>query len=432
MRRLALLLPLLALAPLVAARAEDPATNAPSASIPPALRVRFVTIPEAAYTNGALRAAFDGVGSAGTDSGGPSFSVLDAETAETVLARLTNEVGGRLSCPRKSSLHRSDLMEFTERKSVLFRTKRTGPFEERFAGTYLYVFPAKAAPPAGPDRRRVTIDLDLQLNHVSPPSPETAPDEDGFCEKPPFFAARMLETSVEVVSGSTTFFLANVAAASLKPSETRPPIVVLDCPSMGHPAPEETAACAKEATANDAGRTVAGLATDRYGLGKTLTEDEVVRLCRAVRTGKRVGRRPNDWYLPPIINETEVFVREQKDIPGAFVRQYLFSTNFRYVQISSGFVPRTNEYDIETMYFQLDEAAQDEIAHICCPFESEEQERAFHFDGTALEYVPDWRERLEPWIETDATIRPYTNAPAADDDAGSCGFGACLPDDIMF
>ena len=63
---------------------------------------------------------------------------------------------------------------------------------------------------------------------------------------------------------------------------------------------------------------------------------------------------------------------------------------------------------------------------------TEEEEKAYHFDGMALEFVTDWRERLEPWIETDATIRPYTNAPAADDDGGSCGFGTCLPDDIMF
>ena len=102
------------------------------------------------------------------------------------------------------------------------------------------------------------------------------------------------------------------------------------------------------------------------------------------------------------------------------------------VSVVSYFVPFTKEYDVETMYFQLDEAAQEEIAHIFNPFRTEEEEKAYHFDGMALEFVTDWRERLEPWIETDATIRPYTNAPAADDDGGSCGFGTCLPGNIMF
>ena len=422
-----LLLPLLALAASARARTEDPATNAPAAPIPPALQVRFVEIPDAAFTNGALRAAFgDGEKSAAKGSAETFSAVLDAEAAAAVLGRLTNAVGGRAFRPRKSDIRASHVMEFYERTSLLFRTKRTGPFTERFVGTYLFLFPPTNATPAA----RMT--LDLQLDHVPPPSPETTPDADGFCEKPPFFASRSVQSSVEVEPGFTTFFCVDTPVAKLKPFETRPPLVVLTCapPATRSAAADESHA--EPADAGDAGRTIAGFVASTYGLGKVLTEDEVARICRAVRTGKRIGHRPPGWHLPPIIEDTDVFVRRMKDVPGAFSRQYHFSTNYRYVQILTGFVPFTKEYDVETMYFQLDEAAQAEIAHIFNPFRTEDEEKAYAFDGKALEFVPDWRDRLEPWVETDATIRPYTNAPAADDDGGSCGFGTCLPGDIMF
>ena len=430
MNRLALLLPLLALAA-APARAADPATNAPEPT-PFEVDVLFVEIPDAAFTNGTLRAAFGagenaGLKPAGKGSAEAFSSVLDAEAAAAVLDHLTNAVGGRVSRPRKSDLRATHVIEFVERSSILFRTKRTGAFTERFVGTYLYLFPPANATPG---KRRVS--LDLQFEHTSPPSPETAPDADGFCEKTPFFAHRSLQSTVETEPGFTTFFCVDTPVAKLKPSETRPPLVVLTrapAATRNPAANEPRAESAEGAETSDAGRTIAGFVAGTYDLGKVLTEDEVVRICRAVRTGKRIGHRPPGWYLPPIIEDTDVFVRRMKDVPGAFSRQYHFSTNYRYVQILSGFVPFAKEYDVETMYFQLDEAAREEIAHICNPFRTEDEEKAYHFDGTALEFVPDWRSRLEPWVETDATIAPYTNAPAASaaesEDFPGCFGGGC-------
>ena len=430
MKRLALLLPLLALS----AFAQDPATIAP-APTPFEVDVLFVEIPDVAFTNGTLRAAFGagenaGLKPAGKGSAETFSAVLDAEAAAAVLGRLTNAVGGRAFRPRKSDIRASHVMEFYERTSLLFRTKRTGPFTERFVGTYLFLFPPTNATPAA----RMT--LDLQLDHVPPPSPETTPDADGFCEKPPFFASRSVQSSVEVEPGFTTFFCVDTPVAKLKPFETRPPLVVLTCapPATRSPATDESHA--ESADAGDAGRTIAGFVASTYGLGKVLTEDEVARICRAVRTGKRIGHRPPGWHLPPIIEDTDVFVRRMKDVPGAFSRQYHFSTNYRYVQILTGFVPFTKEYDVETMYFQLDEAAQEEIAHIFNPFRTEEEEKAYHFDGMALEFVTDWRDRLEPWVETDATIAPWTNAPpsgaAEYEGFPGCFGGACGNEEIMY
>lgn len=393
--------------------------------------VLFVEIPDAAFTNGALRAAFgDGEKSAAKGSAETFSAVLDAEAAAAVLGRLTNAVGGRAFRPRKSDIRASHVMEFYERTSLLFRTKRTGPFTERFVGTYLFLFPPTNATPAA------HMTLDLQLDHVPPPSPETTPDADGFCEKPPFFASRSVQSSVEVEPGFTTFFCVDTPVAKLKPFETRPPLVVLTCapPATRSAAADESHA--EPADAGDAGRTIAGFVASTYGLGKVLTEDEVARICRAVRTGKRIGHRPPGWYLPPIIEDTDVFVRRMKDVPGAFSLQYHFSTNYRYVQILTGFVPFTKEYDVETMYFQLDEAAQEEIAHIFNPFRTEEEEKAYAFDGKALEFVPDWRDRLEPWVETDATIAPWTNAPpsgaAEYEGFPGCFGGACGNEEIMY
>ena len=411
------------LSPLVIALA---ALAAGAAATPPfEADVLFVEIPDAAFTNGALRAAFgDGEKSAAKGSAETFSAVLDAEAAAAVLGRLTNAVGGRAFRRRKSDIRASHVMEFYE------RTKRTGPFTERFVGTYLFLFPPTNATPAA----RMT--LDLQLDHVPPPSPETTPDADGFCEKPPFFASRSVQSSVEVEPGFTTFFCVDTPVAKLKPFETRPPLVVLTCapPATRSAAADESHA--ESANAGDAGRTIAGFVASTYGLGKVLTEDEVARICRAVRTGKRIGHRPPGWHLPPIIEDTDVFVRRMKDVPGAFSRQYHFSTNYRYVQILSGFVPFAKEYDVETMYFQLDEAAREEIAHICNPFRTEDEEKAYHFDGKALEFVPDWRDRLEPWVETDATIRPYTNAPPSDaaeyEGFPGCFGGACGDEEIMY
>ena len=175
---------------------------------------------------------------------------------------------------------------------------------------------------------------------------------------------------------------------------------------------------------------IAGLAVTNDGDGMVLTEEAVVRLSQTVRKGKRIDRKPLAWEgrgrFP--VEETSVYVRTVKNVPEAFEKQYEFSWGYRFVEVTSRFIPiKTTVIHHETcvefveepkgpFLFELDRAAQDEVAKIFYPFKTEEQEKAFYFDGMLLEYVPDWRHKIEPWVETDETLgivlASPTNAPA--------------------
>ena len=175
---------------------------------------------------------------------------------------------------------------------------------------------------------------------------------------------------------------------------------------------------------------IAGLAVTNDGDGMVLTEEAVMRLSQTIRKGKRIDRKPLAWEgrgrFP--VEETSVYVRTVKNVPEAFEKQYEFSWGYRFVEVTSRFIPiKTTVIHHETcvefveepkgpFLFELDRDAQDEVAKILYPFKTEEQEKAFYFDGMLLEYVPDWRHKIEPWVETDETLgivlASPTNAPA--------------------
>ena len=177
--------------------------------------------------------------------------------------------------------------------------------------------------------------------------------------------------------------------------------------------------------------TIAGLAISNDGDGTVLTEEEVMRLSQTIRKGKRIDRKPLAWEGPGRfpVEKTSVYVRTVKNVPEAFEKQYEFSWGFRFVEVTSRFIPiKTKVIHHETcvefveepkgpFLFELDQDAQDEVAKICCPLKTEEQDEAFYFDDFDEEDVSDWRSRIEPWVETDETlgivVASFTNAPAA-------------------
>ena len=176
---------------------------------------------------------------------------------------------------------------------------------------------------------------------------------------------------------------------------------------------------------------IAGLAVTNDGDGMLLTEEAVIRLSRAVRKGKRIARKPLAWEgrgrFP--VEETSVYVRTVKQFPEVFEKQYEFSWGLRFVEVTSRFIPiKTTVIDHETsiefveepkgpFLFELDRDVQDEVAQIFNRFETEEQERAFYFDDLDETCDSDWRNKIEPWVETDETLGIVldspTNAPAA-------------------
>jgi hypothetical protein len=175
---------------------------------------------------------------------------------------------------------------------------------------------------------------------------------------------------------------------------------------------------------------IAGLAVTNDGDGMLLTEEAVIRLSRAVRKGKRIARKPLAWEgrgrFP--VEETPVYVRTVKQFPEVFEKQYEFSWGLRFVEVTSRFIPiKTTVIDHETsiefveepkgpFLFELDRDVQDEVAQIFNRFETEEQERAFYFDDLDETCDSDWRNKIEPWVETDETLGIVpdspTNAPA--------------------
>lgn len=156
---------------------------------------------------------------------------------------------------------------------------------------------------------------------------------------------------------------------------------------------------------------IAGLVVDDYGFGKTLFEEEVTRLNQVVQNRKLIGRKPFIEFGRP--EKIYVFVRIMKEEPDVFGRQYEFSSDLRHMQIRirSGFC----HADPDTLYYELDESACRELEQIFRYFKTKERKQAFFFDGKALEFIPDWRSRIEPWVETDETIgEPFLDDSSAE------------------
>ena len=247
MRRLALILPLLALAA-ASARAEDPATNAPA--VPLDLSVRFVELTDAALSNDFFRAAF-----AGTDSNSSErvsddvatfTQIFTAPQTDLLLLRLTNEFGCLTTFRQTQRWNGGEEAQFSFRTSVIrYRNEQESPVEERTSGFFLSVDPVLEALSSDAGDWRIT--LGLSLADVGRPSPKTPAGADGVYPERPFVPVRKLATSVDVFPGSVVFFRAGDGT-------TRSPLVVLEC-TPAAPLPEAPAvpppAASAEAGADD-------------------------------------------------------------------------------------------------------------------------------------------------------------------------------------
>ena len=218
------------------------------AAFPLDLSVRFVEA-----SDDTLRAAFaEAVGpfdsTFARDEEVSSFTrTFDAGTAAAILDRLTN-AGARVSFSARKRWSEPGPVSFADAVAVSYRTERDGPVQSRDVGSFLSVEPRTYAPPdprtGRPKEWRVA--LDLTGTRVFPATPETAPDANGFCARPPFFPLRSLATCVDITPGSTVFFLAGGVGADL-----RPPLFVLECRPSREPLPPRPAAAAPAPAAPD-------------------------------------------------------------------------------------------------------------------------------------------------------------------------------------
>lgn len=254
MRRLALILPLLALAA-ASARAEDPATNAPA--VPLDLSVRFVELTDAALSNDLFRAMVAGqwflggrsdsnVSEPVPDDVATFTKILTAPEADLLLLRLTNDWGCLAEFRQTQRWNGGEEAQFSFRTSVFrYRNGPEAPAEERTSGLFLSVAPRLEAPSSGCDNWRVT--LGLRLTEVGRPSSETPAGADGVYPERPFVPVRGLDTSVDIYPGSVVCFRAGDGT-------TRSPLVVLEC-TPAAPLPEAPAvpppAAPAEAVADD-------------------------------------------------------------------------------------------------------------------------------------------------------------------------------------
>lgn len=245
MRRLALILPLLALAA-ASARAEDPATNAPA--VPLDLSVRFVELTDATLTNDFFRAAFAGadsnVGEPVSDDVATFTQIFTAPQTDLLLLRLTNEFGCLTTFRQTQRWNGGEEAQFSFRTSVIrYRNEQESPVEERTSGFFLSVAPRLESPSPG----CWSISFELGLTDIGRPSPETPAGADGVYPERPFVPVRKLATSVDVFPGSVVFFRAGDGT-------TRSPLVVLEC-TPAAPLPEAPAvpppAASAEASADD-------------------------------------------------------------------------------------------------------------------------------------------------------------------------------------
>ena len=151
---------------------------------------------------------------------------------------------------------------------------------------------------------------------------------------------------------------------------------------------------------------IVGFVVDNYGTGKLLSEEELARLHKVVQKRKRVEQETltRGSYGHSHRDEYRVFVKTIKDEPDVFENQYVFSRNFRHVQIRSRFFPDPAKAPKEAICYEIDKEAQKEIAYLCGMFNNEEREQRYYFDGMVLTEVPNWRTLIEPWVETDQTI----------------------------
>ena len=146
----------------------------------------------------------------------------------------------------------------------------------------------------------------------------------------------------------------------------------------------------------------------RDGLAICLSAEDLQRVSKIVRRRNPLNKAP-EFLQPP---KKSLYLRTIKTQPNIFELQYDFWEGFRYVQVRTRFdravskvIDHGNfiEFVDKEHWFELEPEAQNILAGLLRPFDSDEQEKKFFlahetFSGN------DWRTKIESWVETDKTL----------------------------